>query len=70
MIITESITIKGTAFTKTYSDEDFFISREGIEYEEAYDPADSGRTYTETDHKIHEDDEYLDKLIAEVKGNE
>ena len=69
MIITENVTIKNREFVKTYSDAGYYIARDGVEYEEAYDPAGSGRTYTETDHKIQED-EYLDDLIAEVRNNE
>lgn len=49
MIQTESITINGRQLTRTYSDGGYYIQREGVRYAEAIDPADSGRTYTETD---------------------
>lgn len=49
MIKTESMTINGREFVRTYSDAGYMIEREGIRYEEAIDPADTGRTYTETD---------------------
>lgn len=49
MIQTENITINGRALTRTYSDSGYYIQRDGVQYAEAVDPADSGRTYTETD---------------------
>ena len=52
MIITETILIENEEFQHTYSDEGFCIERDGIQYEDAIDPIDSGRTYTETNIKI------------------
>ena len=49
MIITEQLTINEKSFTKTYSDNGFYIKRDGVRYSEAIDPAEFGRTYTETD---------------------
>ncbi len=49
MIKTEHLTINGKEFVRTYSDSGVMIERDGEFYEEAYDPADSGRTYSETD---------------------
>ena len=49
MIITEQITINNRQFTKTYSDSGFMIAHDGAQYSEAIDPAEFGRTYTETD---------------------
>ena len=49
MIQTENIIINGRQLTRTYSDSGHYIQRDGIQYAEAIDPADSGRTYTETD---------------------
>ena len=49
MIITEQITINNRQFTKTYSDSGYMIERDGAQYSEAIDPAEFGRTYTETD---------------------
>ena len=46
-IIVENLEINGKAFTYTYSDEGRYVVRDGIEYAEAYDPAEFGRTYTE-----------------------
>lgn len=49
MIVTEQLTINDRQFTKTYSDSGFMIERDGAQYSEAIDPAEFGRTYTETD---------------------
>ena len=47
MIKTERITVDGRELVRTYSDAGCYVVREGITYEEAIDPADTGRTYTE-----------------------
>lgn len=54
MIITEYFKTRedGVVLNRTYSDAGFFIERDGIRYEEAIDPVDSGRTYMETDQPI------------------
>ena len=54
MIKAETITINGRTFVRTYSDANRMIKQDGTGavYSEAYDPADSGRTYTETDEEI------------------
>jgi hypothetical protein len=70
MIKTETREINGRMFDYTYSDAGYMIERDGVEYSEAYDPAGSGRTYTETDHEIEPADEYLAELIEEVKADE
>ena len=51
MIVTENLTIGGKDFTKKYSDKNVYIRQDqtGIEYSEAIDPSEFGRTYTETD---------------------
>lgn len=56
MIKTEIMTINGKEFVKTYSDQGYMVEREGVRYSEAIDPAEFGRTYTETDEPIEEDD--------------
>jgi hypothetical protein len=45
----DSITINGRNFTHTYSGSNCYVVRDGIAYEEAYDPTNLGRTYTEGD---------------------
>lgn len=47
MIVIENITIDGRPFTRTYSNERCYVVRDGAQYEEAIDPAEFGRTYTE-----------------------
>lgn len=47
MLFTENVTINGREFTHTWSDI-YTIEREGVEYDEAYDPAEFGRVYVET----------------------
>ena len=53
MIKTEIIEINGTKFRRTYSDENFMIERDGVQYSEAIDPIGfEHRVYTETNIKI------------------
>ena len=42
----------GVVLNRTYSDSGMMIERDGIRYSEAVDPAELGRTYTETDEPI------------------
>lgn len=56
MIKTETLTINNRAFVRTYSDSGFMIERDGVRYSEAIDPAELGRTYTETDEPIEGED--------------
>lgn len=65
MIKTEIVTFGGKGYVRTWSDLSMMIERDGALYEEAIDPADSGRTYTETDVPIiregeAEEADYLD----------
>ena len=52
MIQTETMTVGTRRLVRTYSDAGYYIERDGVRYEEAVDPADSGRTYTETEEPI------------------
>lgn len=49
MIIQEHFDIDGRDFIRTYSDANRYVVRDGVEYSEACDPTDLGRTYTEGD---------------------
>lgn len=49
MIITEIVTINEKEYQRTYSDENRYVVRDGVEYGEAIDPLNSGREYTEGD---------------------
>lgn len=55
MIVTENLTINGHAFVRAFSDSGYMIERDGVRYSEAVDPAEFGRTYTETDERIPDD---------------
>ena len=58
MIVTEYYTTRadGVVLNRTYSDRGMMIERDGERYEEAIDPAELGRTYTETDEPIPGED--------------
>ena len=57
MIKTETVTINGRQFIRTCSDRGMMIHGGSPEadYSEALDPAELGRTYTETDTPIEEE---------------
>ena len=48
-IITEHFDVNGRDFIRTTSDSGRCVVRDGVEYSEACDPAELGRTYTEGD---------------------
>ena len=52
MIKTENLTINGKEYVRTWSDKSMMIQRDGALYEEAIDPAELGRAYTETDQPV------------------
>lgn len=52
MIKTAIVKYGEKEYIRTYSDASMMIERDGHLYEEAVDPVDSGRTYTETDQPI------------------
>lgn len=58
MIKTETITIGEKQFIRTYSDKGMMIhgGMPEADYSEAIDPAELGRTYTETDTPIEGED--------------
>lgn len=47
MIHTEIITIDGRQLRRTYSDT-YMVTRDGVEYDEAVDPIDTDRVYSES----------------------
>ena len=66
MIVTETFEINGRQFVRTYSDRGLMIHGgvpEG-DYSEACDPAEFGRTYTETDIPVDDDTTVEDKAEA------
>ena len=52
--------------TKTYSNINHYVERDGVKYEEAHDPTRLGRTYTESEDEIivEFDDELADAKAA------
>lgn len=64
MIVMENIEINGVPFVRTTSNSGRYVVRDGVSYEEAYDPAELGRTYTETNIPI--DDETEAEEIVEI----
>lgn len=42
----------GVVLYRTYSDKGMMIERDGVRLDDAIDPIDSGRTYTETDEPV------------------
>lgn len=61
MVIKEVIIINETKFNHTYSDLEFYIECDGVEYSDAIDPIDIEREYVETDRKI-ETENHLEEL--------
>lgn len=49
MIVQEHFDVNGRDFIRTYSNAGRYVVRDGVEYAEACDPAEFGRTYTEGD---------------------
>lgn len=66
MIKTERITIGENQYIKSYSDSGVYIhgGEPESDYSEAIDPADSGRTYTETDIPIESDSETIIEILT------
>lgn len=72
MIQTEAFTINGYALIRTYSDAGFKVRKDGTDeiYDEAIDPADSGRTYTETDEPIDVSEAEAEEIVNILTGGE
>ena len=66
MIKQENVTINGKQFVRTYSDEGRYVVRDGVSYEEAHDPAELGREYTEGDDIPASDEEIINILTGET----
>ena len=60
MIKTEQIRLNGVDYTRTYSDKNMMIKRDGAVYSEAIDPIGSGRAYTETETPVPKEDDGAD----------
>lgn len=60
MIITEYHKTRedGVVLNRTYSDKGMMIERDGVRYDEAIDPAELNRQYTETDIPIETEERH------------
>lgn len=65
MIKTESLVINGTSFIRTYSDLGRKVERDGVLYDEAIDPVNSGRTYIESLEMIDTEEDVTESEIIE-----
>lgn len=68
MIKTEVYSLGGMSITRTWSDDGRYVVRDGIAYEEANDPTDLGRTYTEGEY--FEDPDPEEALSILLGGDE
>jgi hypothetical protein len=66
MIVQTHFDVNGRDFIRTISDEGRYVVRDGIEYSEACDPAEYGRTYTEGD--LMPPEEREDELAAKAEA--
>lgn len=69
MIQVENVTINGREFTHTFSDAGYYVTRDGQNYIEAYDPINSGRTYTEGG-PIPEENHTAEEILTILLGGE
>ena len=70
MIKTENIIVRGVQAVRTYSDAGYMTQNaDGVKYEQAIDPAGSGRVYTETNELVPTmDTGSFDVLNAQIKN--
>lgn len=66
MIITEFYTTRtdGVKLYRTYSDAGFKIERDGVQYDEAIDPENTGRVYTEMNERVEVEEPVEDGSAA------
>ena len=71
MVVTEFYTQRtdGVKLYRTYSDRGFRIMRDGIVYDEAIDPEQSGRNYIETNEKIPVDESSENKPFKDLNND-
>ena len=68
MLKAETIIINGKEYVRTWSDIGKMIERDGIRYESAVDPAYLGRTYTETDEPVPDEELTDSEALAIITG--
>lgn len=69
-IKTENVIIRGVSFVHTYSDAGHKVKQAetGYLYDDAYDPINSGRTYTESDEYISTQGATTAEEVAKLKA--
>ena len=67
MIVQEHFDVNGRDFIRTTSDEGRYVVRDGVEYSEACDPAEYGRTYTEGE-LMPDDDTTAEEIVNILTG--
>lgn len=72
MIKTETITINDKQYTRTYSDAGMMIhgGMPEANYDEAVDPAELGRVYTETDIPIEGEEAEAEEIVSILTGEQ
>lgn len=68
-IRTKTYVLNNREFTRTWSDANRYVVRDGISYEEANDPSEFGRTYTEGD-IMEESGSEAEEILNIVMGDE
>ena len=58
---------QGVALVRAYSDAGYCIERDGVEYEEAIDPKELNRVYTETDTPIEAEEANIEDYEAALQ---
>ena len=67
MIHTETVTLNGKQYSRTYSGR-YYIERNGAQYVEAVDPINSGRQYTETNIPLPVEEVSSDDALNIITG--
>jgi hypothetical protein len=67
MLKNEIVTFNGIEYIRTWSDINMMIERDGALYEEAIDPIDSGRVYSETNNPIVRASEIIEGMEVEYE---
>ena len=72
MLITEFYGVRndGVRLIRTYSDQGYYVERDGIRYDEAIDPENMNRVYTETNEKHPRADLPAEEALSIILGGE
>lgn len=72
MIVTEVFKTRadGVVLIRTFSDSGYMIERDGALYDEAIDPVELNRQYTETDKPVESEELTADEALSIILGGE